>query len=69
MSPTKSILFTVLLLSSIPALADDTDLKLSKQAIAFTRAIADLNLSWFEEPIRVDASAADWEALARASSQ
>ena len=39
-----------------------------QQAIAFTRAVADLNLSWFEEPIRVDAPASDWEALARASS-
>ena len=34
MSPTKSILFTVLLLTSIPALADDIDLKRRKQAIA-----------------------------------
>ena len=39
-----------------------------QQAIAFARAIADLNLSWFEEPIRVDAPAADWETLARESS-
>ena len=39
-----------------------------QQAIAFARAIADLNLSWFEEPIRVDAPAADWEKLARESS-
>ncbi len=36
-------------------------------AIAFCRAIEPLKLSWFEEPIRVDAPAADWEALARAS--
>lgn len=40
----------------------------AQEAIAFARAIDDLQLSWFEEPIRVDAPAADWEALARASS-
>ena len=38
-----------------------------QQAMAFVRAIEDLNLSWFEEPIRVDAPIADWEALAKAS--
>jgi L-alanine-DL-glutamate epimerase-like enolase superfamily enzyme len=38
-----------------------------QDAIAFARAIEDLNLSWFEEPIRVDAPASDWEALAAAS--
>ena len=38
-----------------------------KQAIAFVRAIEGLKLSWFEEPIRVDAPVADWEALAKAS--
>jgi L-alanine-DL-glutamate epimerase-like enolase superfamily enzyme len=37
------------------------------QAMAFCRAIEPLHLSWFEEPLRVDAPAADWEALARAS--
>ena len=37
-------------------------------AIAFARDIAPLNLSWFEEPIRVDAPKAAWQALARASS-
>ena len=37
-------------------------------AIAFARDIAPLNLSWFEEPLRVDAPKADWQALARASS-
>ena len=37
-------------------------------AIAFARDIAPFNLSWFEEPIRVDAPNADWQALARASS-
>ena len=36
-------------------------------AISFVRAVEDLNLSWFEEPIRVDAPGADWEALAKAS--
>ena len=37
-------------------------------AIAFCDAIEDLKLSWFEEPIRVDASDADWLALATVSS-
>lgn len=37
-------------------------------AIEFTRAVAPLNLTWFEEPLRVDAPHADWRALARASS-
>lgn len=36
-------------------------------ARAFCDAIEDLNLSWFEEPIRVDASEADWGALAAGS--
>lgn len=36
-------------------------------ALAFCRAIESLQLSWFEEPLRVDAPPADWEALARAS--
>jgi L-alanine-DL-glutamate epimerase-like enolase superfamily enzyme len=36
-------------------------------AKAFCRAIEPLKLSWFEEPLRVDAPASDWEALARAS--
>lgn len=36
-------------------------------ARAFCRAVEPLRLSWFEEPLRVDAPAADWEALARAS--
>ncbi|WP_184527038.1 mandelate racemase/muconate lactonizing enzyme family protein [Variovorax sp. Sphag1AA] len=38
-----------------------------QQATAFVRAIEDLKLSWFEEPIRVDAPQSDWEALAAAS--
>jgi len=37
-------------------------------AVAFAQAIAPLNLSWFEEPLRVDAPLADWQALAQASS-
>ena len=37
-------------------------------AVAFAQAIAPLNLSWFEEPLRVDAPEADWRALAQASS-
>lgn len=37
-------------------------------AIAFARDIAPLNLSWYEEPLRVDAPADHWQALARASS-
>lgn len=36
-------------------------------ATAFVRAIEELRLSWFEEPMRVDAPAADWEALAAVS--
>ncbi len=36
-------------------------------ARVFCDAIEDLKLSWFEEPIRVDASEADWLALAAAS--
>ena len=34
---------------------------------AFCDAIEDLKLSWFEEPIRVDASESDWLALTAAS--
>jgi D-galactarolactone cycloisomerase len=37
-------------------------------AIAFAEAIAPLNLGWLEEPLRVDAPEADWQALAKASS-
>lgn len=37
-------------------------------AVAFAQAIAPLKLSWFEEPLRVDAPEADWQALALASS-
>ena len=37
-------------------------------AIAFAQAIAPLHLSWFEEPLRVDAPEADWQTLAQASS-
>lgn len=36
-------------------------------AIALSREIAPSNLSWLEEPLRVDAPASDWEALAAAS--
>lgn len=36
-------------------------------AIALSREIAPSNLSWLEEPLRVDALAADWQALAAAS--
>lgn len=36
-------------------------------ALAFVRAVEELRLSWFEEPMRVDAPAADWETLAAAS--
>lgn len=39
-----------------------------QDAISFVRAVADLNLSWFEEPMRVDAPVSDWETLARESS-
>ena len=36
-------------------------------AIAFARAVGAIGLQWFEEAIRVDAPAADWHALAKAS--
>ena len=36
-------------------------------ATAFVHAIEPLGLSWFEEPLRVDAPDGDWQALARAS--
>lgn len=36
-------------------------------AIALSREIAPSKLSWLEEPLRVDAPAADWQALAAAS--
>jgi D-galactarolactone cycloisomerase len=36
-------------------------------AIALSREIAPSNLSWLEEPLRVDAPAVDWQALAAAS--
>ncbi len=39
-----------------------------EQAIAFCRDVEPLKLAWFEEPIRVDAPAADWRRLAAASS-
>lgn len=39
-----------------------------EQAIQFTRDVAPLKLSWFEEPIRVDAPADHWRRLAAASS-
>lgn len=37
------------------------------QATAFVRAVEDLRLDWFEEPMRVDAPASEWEELARVS--
>ena len=37
-------------------------------AIAFSRDVAELGLGWYEEPLRVDAPPADWQALAQASS-
>ena len=49
-------------------LACDANQVLSlEQAIAFARDIEPLNLSWFEEPIRVDAPAEQWRRLAAAS--
>ena len=39
-----------------------------ESALEFCRAVAPLRLGWFEEPLRVDAPAADWRALAAASS-
>ena len=38
-----------------------------EQAIDFARDIEPLKLAWFEEPIRVDAPAAQWQRLAAAS--
>ncbi len=38
------------------------------EALLFVREAQGLNLTWLEEPLRVDAPAADWAALARASS-
>ena len=37
-------------------------------ALRFAQAIAPLQLSWFEEPLRVDAARSDWQTLAQASS-
>ena len=37
-------------------------------ALEFVHAVAPLKLSWFEEPLRVDAPDADWQTLASASS-
>lgn len=37
-------------------------------AKAFVTAIAPLKLAWFEEPLRVDAPASEWEELSKASS-
>ena len=39
-----------------------------ESALEFSRAVEPLRLGWFEEPLRVDAPAADWRALAAASS-
>jgi D-galactarolactone cycloisomerase len=36
-------------------------------ALALSREIAPSNLSWLEEPLRVDAPAADWRTLAAVS--
>lgn len=50
-------------------LSCDANQKLDvEQAIAFTRDVQDLRLSWFEEPLRVDAPVEHWRRLARASS-
>lgn len=37
------------------------------EALQFVRQAEGLNLHWLEEPLRVDAPAADWQALAQAS--
>lgn len=39
-----------------------------ESALEFSRAVEPLRLGWFEEPLRVDAPAADWRTLAAASS-
>lgn len=38
------------------------------EALGFVREAAPLDLTWLEEPLRVDAPAADWAALAQTSS-
>jgi L-alanine-DL-glutamate epimerase-like enolase superfamily enzyme len=38
------------------------------EALGFVREATSLGLTWLEEPLRVDAPAADWAALAQASS-
>ena len=49
-------------------MADANQAHTLESAVAFCAAIAPLRLEWFEEPLRVDAPAADWRALAAASS-
>ena len=39
-----------------------------QSATEFVHAIADLNLDWFEEPLRIDAPSQDWMQLAKISS-
>ena len=38
-----------------------------EESLAFCRQVEGLNLQWLEEPMRIDAPAADWQALAQAS--
>ncbi len=54
--------------NAVQILCDANQAHTLASAIAFSEAIAPLRLGWFEEPLRVDAPAADWQALAAASS-
>lgn len=38
-----------------------------EESLAFCRRVEPLDLQWLEEPMRIDAPAADWQALAQAS--
>ena len=49
-------------------MADANQAHTLQSAIDFCAAVASLDLGWFEEPLRVDAPAADWRALAAATS-
>ena len=52
---------------SAALMADANQALTLESAIDISRAAAPLNLQWLEEPLRVDAPAADWRALAAAS--
>jgi L-alanine-DL-glutamate epimerase-like enolase superfamily enzyme len=52
---------------SVAIMCDANQALTLQAAIDFSRAAAPLNLQWFEEPLRVDVSADQWRALAKAS--